>query len=287
MALCSPHWESKASPWNNFWRTIQPWKKKNLGQAHRLLVCLWYPKRLEKPENLNKTLMPDANCSPLDSSLPSPPRKGQGTHQSLGCSNWDKRDWESLGSSNPLWLLCSQSLWNQARTPGPHHWCSLSENHPAETPGASGGRRLAVPGWVQGPAGGPWASLPCCQEPAWAGWHSRPLAKTEDGESEAILSSRGWTLTAGLPEPSSLSEFKGTAPPFKNIYSHPLLESQETNSFGEAGFPNNPELTPGESATLLFWVNVPEIQAPTERGNFRLWQKSMLTLQLGSPKGGD
>lgn len=40
-------------------------------------------------------------------------------------------------------------------------------------------------------------------------------APAEDAESAAILSSRGWTLTSGLPEPSSLSEFKGTAPPFK------------------------------------------------------------------------
>lgn len=179
---------------------------------------------------------------------PTPPRRGHSTHQSLGCSNWGKTDWESRGSSNPLLLPGSQSLWSQARTPGPHHWCSQSENHPAETPGASGRPRLAAPGWVRGPAGGPWASRPCCQEPARPpGWHSRPLAKTEDGESVAILSSRGWTLTAGLPEPSSLSEFKGTAPPFKNIYAHPLLESLETNSFREARSPNNPESTPGET----------------------------------------
>lgn len=231
--------------------------------------------------------MAGANSSLLDSSMPSPPRRGQGTHQSSRCSNWDKRDWESLGSSNPLLLPCSQSLWSRARTPGPPHWCSLSENHPAETPGASGGPRPAAPGWGQGPAGGPRASRPCCQEPARAGWHSRPLAKTEDGESVAILSSRGWTLTAGLPEPSSLSEFKGTAPPFKKQLCSPFTRKSGDRLLWRSCIPKQPRInTRGESATLLFWVNVPEIPAPTERWNFRRWQKSTRTLQLGSPKGG-
>lgn len=97
--------------------------------------------------------------------------------------------------------------------------------------------------------------------PEPAGWHSCPLAKPEDGESAALLSSRGWILTAGLPEPSSRSEFKDTAPLFKrNLSAHPLLESQETHAFGQAGSSNSPELTPGEKVQpYYFWANVLEI----------------------------
>lgn len=153
---------TKTGPWDNFWRTTQLWKKKKKSQPRTLAA-----QRARETWTFKSDFDARSSLSPVGTlaTTPTPPRRGHSTHQSLGCSNWGKTDWESRGSSNPLLLPGSQSLWSQARTPGPHHWCSQSENHPAETPGASGRPRLAAPGWARGPAGGPWASWPCCQEP--------------------------------------------------------------------------------------------------------------------------
>lgn len=244
MVISSVYRQFETVPWEDVCGKTQLWQKETFGCDHRFLPVF------DAREQL---------CPPL------PEADVVGTHLSLECSNWDRRGWGSPESSNPLWPPCSQSLWSQARMPGPPHWCSLSESHPGETPGASGGQKLARPGWAQTPAGRPRALLPCCQGPIRASWHHCPLWSPRM-ESLELFSSLGagpeWLLFLSQLH---LRGFKGTALHFLKTFLFTPTKSRDWPLCIGCALWHPRINTKGESKTSLFWWTVYKYKHP-QRG---------------------
>lgn len=81
MVFSSVYKQLETVPWEDTCGKTQLWQSKSLSCDHRFLPVFDVREQLCPPPSEVDVV---------------------GTHQSLGCSNWDKRGWGSLESGNPL-----------------------------------------------------------------------------------------------------------------------------------------------------------------------------------------